>query len=62
LLNNSIWKIYSEKVRYIRIDTPEILQNECFALEAKKKNEELVLGKKVRLKRTYLRETNTDGF
>jgi len=31
-----------EKVRYIGIDTPEISQNECFALEAKKKNEELV--------------------
>ena len=36
-----------ERVRYIGIDTPEISQNECFALEAKKKNEELVLGKSI---------------
>ena len=40
-----------ERVRYIGIDTPEISQNECFALEAKKKNEELVLGKRVRLEK-----------
>ena len=40
-----------EKVRYIGIDTPEISQNECFALEAKKKNEELVLGKRVKLEK-----------
>ena len=40
------------KVRYIGIDTPEAgSKNECFALEAKKKNEELVLGKNVSLEK-----------
>jgi micrococcal nuclease len=41
-----------EVVRYIGIDTPEISKGkECFAEEAKKKNEELVLGKEVRLEK-----------
>lgn len=45
-----------EKVRYIGIDTPEIIRNgrflpECFALESKRVNEKLVLGKKVRLEK-----------
>lgn len=40
------------KVRYIGIDTPEISGKKgCFADEAKKKNEELVLGKKVFLEK-----------
>lgn len=40
------------KVRYIGIDTPEISGKKgCFAEEAKKKNEELVLGKKVGLEK-----------
>ena len=40
----------AEKVRYIGVDSPEIGKgNECFAEEAKIKNEELVLGKVVRL-------------
>ncbi len=42
-------------VRYIGIDTPELNlkkgRPECYAYEAKKKNEELVLGKKVRLEK-----------
>jgi micrococcal nuclease len=40
-------------VRYININTPELEKgenpNQCFALEAKKINQDLVLGKKVRL-------------
>jgi micrococcal nuclease len=44
-----------EKVRYIGINTPEIHHPkksvECFGKEAAKKNEELVLGKKVRLEK-----------
>ncbi|GIW62292.1 MAG: hypothetical protein KatS3mg090_1002 [Patescibacteria group bacterium] len=44
-----------EKVRYIGIDTPELNTErgdpECFALEAKKANERLVLGKKVKLEK-----------
>lgn len=41
-----------EKVRYIGIDTPETGNGgECFFEEAKKKNEELVLGKTVRLEK-----------
>jgi len=41
-----------EVVRYIGIDTPEISKGkECFADEAKRKNEELVLGKTVRLEK-----------
>lgn len=42
-------------VRYIGIDTPELNvkkgKPECYALKAKKKNEELVFGKKVRLEK-----------
>lgn len=42
-------------VRYIGIDTPELRTKkgkpECYAYEAKKKNEALVLGKKVRLEK-----------
>lgn len=43
-------------VRYIGINTPELnprnnLTIECFALEAKKENERLVLGKKVKLEK-----------
>ena len=41
-----------KKVRYIGIDTPELYGGrnaECFAQEAQKKNQELVLGKRVRL-------------
>ncbi len=42
-------------VRYIGIDAPELNlkkgKPECYGLEAKKKNEELVLGKKVRLEK-----------
>ena len=40
-----------EKVRYIGVNAPEIKKEECFAFEAKKKNEELVLGKIVKLKK-----------
>lgn len=44
-----------EKVRYIGIDTSELNTErgdpECFALEAKKANERLVLGKKVKLEK-----------
>src|SRR3989344_8509866 len=41
-----------ETVRYIGIDAPEISQVEnCFSEEAKRKNEELVLGRQVRLER-----------
>ena len=41
-------------VRYLHVDTPEISRDdteddECFALEAKRLNEELVLGKTVQL-------------
>lgn len=40
------------KVRYIGIDTAELGKNsQCFAEEAKKKNEELVLGKAVELEK-----------
>lgn len=43
------------RVRYIGIDTPESVDPrkpvECFGVEAKKKNEELVLGKRVRLEK-----------
>ncbi len=42
-------------VRYLGIDTPELNikkgKPECYSIEAKKKNEELVLGKKVRLEK-----------
>jgi len=42
-----------KKVRYIGIDAPELYGNsnssECFALEAKTRNEQLLLGKTVRL-------------
>ena len=41
-----------QKVRYIGIDTPELSSNDnCFALEAAKKNKELVEGKEVRLEK-----------
>jgi len=40
-----------EKVRYIGVNTPEIKEEECFASEAKRKNEELVLGKIVKFKK-----------
>ena len=41
-------------IRYLHVDTPEIAryeseEDECFALEAKRLNEELVLGQTVRL-------------
>jgi micrococcal nuclease len=39
------------KLRYIGIDSPETHAHECFASEAKKKNEELVLGKEIILKK-----------
>ena len=43
------------KVRYIGIDTPEFRGNaensECFAFEAKTRNEQLVLGKSVRMEK-----------
>lgn len=43
------------KVRYIGIDTPELYgtteDTECFAQEAKRRNQELILGKTVRLER-----------
>lgn len=38
-----------EKVRYIGMDTPEVGQ--CYYEEAKKRNEKLVLGKKVELEK-----------
>jgi micrococcal nuclease len=38
-----------QTIRYIGIDTPEMAGNECFCQEAKKMNEQLVSGKKVRL-------------
>ena len=40
-----------EKVRYIGVNTPEIKEEECFASEAKRKNEELVKGKIVKFKK-----------
>src|SRR3990167_1019217 len=41
-----------EKVRYIGVDSPEIgKKNECFALQAQIKNNNLVEGKEVRLKK-----------
>jgi len=45
----------SERIRYIGINTPEIANklkpDQCFAQAAKKKNEELVLNKTVRLEK-----------
>lgn len=50
-----------KEVRYIGIDTPEIgSRNECFALEAKKKNEALVLGKNIILEKD-ISETDRYG-
>lgn len=41
-----------ETIRYIGIDAPEVsLGEECFAKEATKANEELVLGKEIRLEK-----------
>lgn len=40
-----------KKLRYIGIDTPERIPSSCFAAEAAGKNEELVLGKEVRLEK-----------
>lgn len=41
-----------QKVRYVGMDTNEIYPDEeCFALEAKKANEELVLGKTIRMEK-----------
>ncbi|HRY82708.1 MAG TPA: thermonuclease family protein [Candidatus Moranbacteria bacterium] len=44
-----------ERVRYIGIDTPEVGANgkadECYAQKAKEKNQELVLGKNVELRK-----------
>jgi len=52
------------KVRYIGINTPEFYgdseNTECFAQEAKQRNEQFVLGKKVLLKRD-LSETDEYG-
>lgn len=52
-----------QKVRYIGIDTPETVHPqksvECFGIEAKSKNEGLVLGKQVILKADV---TNTDRY
>jgi len=51
------------KVRYIGIDTPESVHPttpvECYALEAKLANEELVLNKRVRLEKDV---TDTDRY
>ena len=53
-----------QKVRYIGIDAPEFYgdsqEPECFAREARLKNERLVLGKKVRLVRD-VSDTDTYG-
>lgn len=38
-----------EKIRYIGVDAPEIENQECFAAEAAKFNESLVIGKTVKL-------------
>ena len=38
-----------QKVRYIGVNTPEIETNECFATEASEINEDMILGKEVRL-------------
>jgi len=47
---DTIELINGEKVRYIGIDSPERESGgECYYLQAKKKNENLVLGKTVRL-------------
>lgn len=52
-----------ERVRYIGMNTPEIATKEkpdqCFAQEAKKKNEELVLNKTVRLEKDI---SDTDKY
>lgn len=53
-----------QKVRYIGINTPEITYpekpNDCFALEAKEKNKELVEGKTVKLEKD-ISETDKYG-
>jgi len=53
-----------QKVRYIGINTPEITYpekpNDCYALEAKEKNKELVEGKTVKLKKD-ISETDKYG-
>jgi micrococcal nuclease len=38
-----------DRVRYLAIDAPELDGQKCYSLEAKIKNESLVLGKKVKL-------------
>lgn len=52
-----------EKVRYIGIDTPEIVDPrkpaQCFGVEASKKNKEIVEGKMVRLEKDV---TNKDKY
>ncbi len=50
-----------EKVRYIGMDTPEVYPSiQCYSEEAKKKNEELVLGKTVKLEKD-ISETDKYG-
>ena len=52
-----------EKVRYIGIDTPELGgaqgTHECYALDARTRNDTLVAGKRVRLERDV---SNTDSY
>ena len=51
----------ARRVRYIGIDTAEVYPKvECFSLEAKKENEDLVLGKTVRLEKD-ISETDQYG-
>lgn len=38
-----------DRVRYLAIDAPEIDSGQCFFSQSKQKNQDLVLGKKVRL-------------
>jgi len=40
-----------EMVRYIGINAPEIKKAECFAIEAKMKNQDLILGKTIKLEK-----------
>lgn len=51
---NTIVLENGEWVRYLGIQTPELVTNECYAKEAKLRNEELVLGKSVELKKDNL--------
>ncbi|MBU1085019.1 MAG: thermonuclease family protein [Candidatus Beckwithbacteria bacterium] len=48
---DTIELIDGRRIRYINVDTPEV--DECFRAESIKMNEELVMGKKVRIEYDY---------